>query len=114
MMDIETASRVVAEKIMGWTIWPDNDNLFYMPEGHRHSFNNIDYLRTGNGMLELMEALHKKGFFFSINPCIDDSWGVDFSINMDSSNPVNTVWATTAPDALIMAAAKLVESSDVR
>ena len=108
MTDIQTAARVVAERVMGWGTRGD----WLIPlEPHPAAVVDTggfivapEYFQTGNGMLELMEALRALGWVFSIGANDAELWNGPY--HDPKTIHINTD-ADTAPDALILAAAQL-------
>lgn len=109
--ELEQACRVVGEEIMGWV-----RNMCGKPEWwHSNTLETREpeYLLTGNGMVELMEALREQHRAVSVGYDIDMNIGR--LVPMASISSVRIIdykyksSSDTIQSALVLAAAKLVK-----
>ena len=119
--DIENACRVVAEKLLGWEWityktggmsvggtphWKDATGKQRFGRPHHH-------LRNGAGMLEVMEALAGRDDISLVEMHVyEDFTEITMYKDGDYDATHCTESADTAPDALLLATASLLEQGD--
>lgn len=103
--DLEQQLAYLASNLLNWRPSQDTTGWYYDPKRQDFSPTGLDYLLTGDGMLEIIEAMFKRG-----QHCMLESWpSRNFRVNYtccftDGIEDADSEGADSLPEAVARAA----------